>query len=237
MRPKSKGRILPIIGGITAAVAIVSDDHVWIVAATFLAGGTLVAYLIIEFVLPAWRRRRLKHPCEVHFNVPGRHEGVELTYAVQDDRTHHVDELVLPANSEVAIEIIYLPKLPFYESMIAFGCEGNIDDKPYAIECFNRFNIKGKSRWVPGEDDGNKLTRQKYYHIDRNEHRNIGTHRVVGYKLKTGSAGVFETRVFFMTDETEGRATLTIRVEDEPKTLMRCKLDHWDCYVYPSTQK
>jgi hypothetical protein len=235
MSAKSKSWLFPVVAITAAVVAAMSQDHVWVVAAALLAGGTFAAYLIVEAILPAIRKHRLKHPCEVHFNVIGRHEG-EITYAIQDDRTHHVDELVLPANSEIPIEIIYLPKLPFYETKLAFGCEGNIEGKPYATECFSRFNLKGKSQWIPGVDDGHYLTRHKFYQMDREQHRNTGTHRVVGFKLKTENVGVFDARVYFMTDEVEGSAKLTIRVEEKPKTTVRCIIkDHWDCYVYPNT--
>lgn len=201
------------------------------------ASATLVAYLFIEVVRPVWRRWRLRHPCDVYFNIIGTHEG-EITYAIQDDRTHHTKEIVLPTNSETPIEIIYRPKIPFFEETIAFGCEGNNDGKPYAKEYFNRYTVLGQSKWVPGRDEGHSVDRHKFYQIVRKKPRNLGSHVVLGFKLITEKAGVFPAKLYFLTDEVEGSADLTIRVEEKPKTVSRCMIkDHWDCYVYPSTRK
>jgi hypothetical protein len=219
---------------VAAGVSSTTLDGPFAILGGIAASATLIAYLIIEVIRPAWRRHVLRYPCHVHFNVIGRHEG-EITYAIQDDRTHHTKEIVLPANSEVAIEVIYLPKVPFFEESIAFGCEGKNDGKPYAFEFFNRYTILGKSRFVPGEDDGHVLNRHKFYQIVRKKPRNTGTHVVLGFKLKTEKLGIFSARLYFFTDEVEGRADLTIRVEEKPTTLARCVLpDHYDCYVYPN---
>jgi hypothetical protein len=205
-----------ILGGIAAAV-------------------TLALYAAIEVVKPAWRRRQMRHPCHVWFNIMGPSEG-KISYAIQDGRPHHVRELVLAANSEIEIEVIYTPKLAFYESTLAFGCEGDSPGKPYATERFTRFVLegKGKSQWIPGVDESDTIDRHKFYWIKRHEVRNIGTHFIIGYKLKTQSAGIFPMKVFFTTDEFEGSADLSIRVEERPNTPMQCAVkEHYDCYVYP----
>ena len=212
-------------------------DGVFAIVGGVAATITLAAYLLIEVVKPWMRRRRMKHPCEANFNIISRSEG-EITYAIQEDRGHQVKELVLPSQSEIPIEVIYLPKVAFFEESIAFGCEGEIEGKPYAIECFNRYTLMGKSQWIPGVDEGHTLNRHKFYQIVRKKPRNLGTHVLVGFKLKTENVGVFPMRLYFITDEVEGSADLTIRVEDNPKTPMQCVVkDHWDCYVYPNTPK
>jgi hypothetical protein len=195
---------------------------------------TLATYVFIEIVKPAWRRNRLRHPCNAYFSIMPATEG-RIEYAVQDDRGHHVSELVLPPRSEISVELVYIPKLPFYEAKLAFGCEGDVDGKPYAFECFDRFTIKGQAHWIPERDQGHSLTRQKFYQIIRHEHRNVGTHFVIGFKLRTEKPGTFPMKMFFMTDEVEGSADLTIIVEERPKTSMKCTLKgHRDCWIYPS---
>jgi hypothetical protein len=218
-------------------LAAISDDHAWIVAAAILAGATLVAYLVVEVGLRAFRRSRLKHPCDVYFNIMRPNEG-EVVYVRREGKSHHLKELVLPPNCEVEIELIYLPRLEFIESEIAFGCEvEDPEGKPYAVECFSRFSMpgKGKDRWVPGVDEGHTLTRHKFYQIIRNRARNTGTHRIVGFKFRTERVGVWPMKLFFMTPEVEGEADLIVRVEDRPTTSMKCYVkEHGECYVYPT---
>ena len=202
-----------VIGGITAAAV-------------------LFLYVFVEFIKPIWRRRELRHPCYVWFNIISTSEG-KIDYAAQDDRVHHVKELVLPTHSEVPIEIIYLPRIAYFEVEFAFGCETDVKGKPYAFECFSRFVTAGKSHWTPDKDEGHYVNRHQFYWIVRNRHRSPGTHRVVGFRVRTEIAGVFPAKVYFMTDEIEGSADLTIRVEDYPRTLMRCS-SHGGCLVNPA---
>ena len=179
------------------------------------------------------RRWRLRHPCEVDFLILPRDQGSHA-YAIQDNKEHRVKELILPPNGVFEIEIIYLPKLPFFESKVAFGCEKVDPGKPYAIERFNRFIESGKSHWVPGHDPEDALTRTKMYWAKREEHRPIGTGIILGFKLKTKNVGTYPMILAFVTDEVEGSAMLTIRVEDPAKTpMVCCKKGHSKCFVYP----
>jgi hypothetical protein len=214
-----------------------SEDHAWIVSAAVLAGLTFIAYGCVEMILPLVRRYRLRHPCHVWFNIMRPDEG-EVSYVQREGKSHHLKELVLPPNSEFEIEVIYLPKLDFYESEIIFeSSSSDIDGKPFAFECFNRFAMPGKGRgqWIPGVDEGHTLTRHKNYHIVRNRARNVGTHRFIGFKFKTEKVGVFPMKFIFITPEVEGNADLTIRVEERPTTSMKCYVkEHGECYVYPT---
>jgi len=200
---------------------------------------TLAAYLFIELVKPAWRRHQLRHPCHVYFNIMRPNEG-DVPYVQREGKSHHLKELVLPPNYETEIELIYLPKLAFFESEIAFGCEiDNPDGKPYAFECFHRFAMpgKGKAHWIPGVDEGHTLTRHKFYSITRNKPRNTGTHFIVGFKFRTEKVGVFPMKLYFLTNEIEGSADLTVRVEERPTTSMKCYVkEHGECYVYPTVR-
>jgi hypothetical protein len=219
---------------------LLAELALWLSIVAGVASVAMIGlYLFIEVGRPWWRRRVMQHPCNVWFNIMGPKEG-KIAYAIQDDRPHHVKELVLPSNSEIEIELIYTPKLAFHEASIAFGCESDLEGKPYAIECFNRFVLegKGKSQWIPGKDEGHTINRHKFYWIVRNQVRNVGSHFIVGYKFKTESVGIFPMKVYFLTDEVEGSADLTIRVEENPNTPMQCVVkDHYECYVYPTARR
>jgi hypothetical protein len=238
MSRKSKGWIFPVLAIAAATSGAMSDDHIWIMGAAILAGGTLVAYLIVELAKPAWRQWRLRHPCKVYFNIMTPKEG-EVPYVLRDSRGHFLKELVLPPNTETEIELIYVPKVPFFESELNFGCESDVEGKPYAIERFIRYPMpgKGKAHWIPGTDETDTLDRHKFYHVIRNKPRNTGTHFIVGFKLKTEVVGVFPTKLYFLTNEREGSADLTIRVEERPTTSMKCAVkSHGECYVYPTVR-
>lgn len=241
MPRKSKGWIFLIFAAMAAGMAAMSQDHAWIVAAALLAAGTFVAYGCVEMLWPIIRRYRLRHPCHVYFNIMRPDEG-EVPYVQRDGKSHHLKELTLPPNCEVEIELIYLPKLEYFESEIMFGCEtgqSSPDGKPYAFECFHRFNMpgKGKDLWIPGVDEGHSITRHKFYQIVRNRPRNVGTHRIIGFKFRTEKVGVWPMKLYFIMPELEGSADLTVRVEERPQTSMKCQLkEHRECYVYPAVR-
>jgi len=234
-----RGSAFSIAASAAAGIAVMSKDHIWIVAAAILAGLTLVAYCLKEMILPRIRRYRLRHPCHVYFNIMRPNEG-DVSYVQRQGKSHHLKELVLPANCEVEIELIYLPKLDFFESELLFGCEvENPDGKPYAFECFDRFAMpgRGKGHWIPGVDQGHTLNRHKFYHIARNRSRNVGTHRVVGFKFRTEQIGVWPMKLYFLTSEIEGSADLTVRVEERPTTSMKCYVkEHGECYIHPTVR-
>jgi hypothetical protein len=206
----------------------------WPMVGALLAGATLLTVLYVQFVRPALRRGKLRRPCKARFIITSAtHRTID--YAVQNEHEHFVSEITLPANSEVDIELLFTPKVHFHESGIAFGCDEtkNLQTKPYVIGYFNRFIEKGLNRLDPESAPGDHyLDHNKYYHMRRDEARILGRHFVVGYKLKTRDVGVYRATAFFVGEEVEGRADLTIVVEDPPRTEMRC-IKHYGCRIKP----
>jgi hypothetical protein len=199
---------------------------VWVGIAAFLV------LLWVQFGRP-WRRYlRLKHPCEVHFQIRAL-ENRSQPYAKQDQLGHRVKELVLPTYSEVEIELGCVAKLPFTEKHQVFTCEGDRDKKPYATEWIVHFVETGRKRGMPGKDDGHSIDVHKGYHRKTDQARNLGTHFVTGFKLYTRAPGRYKTKLFFLTDEREGVAELSILVEEAPETCMPCDA-HWECSVTPN---
>jgi hypothetical protein len=157
---------------------------------------------------------------------------VRLDHVLQDDAAHHVKELVVPANSIIEIEIESVAKTTFHDDSWTFGCDGADDAKPYAIERFDRLIDIGKRNWIPGKDEGYSLDRHKYLRIPTDRTRSKGARLQLGLKLQTRAEGVYPANLFFFTDEGTRAAHLTIRVEDRPRTKMKC-IAHWGCYVTP----
>jgi len=184
-----------------------------------------------QIIKPWLRRRRLRQPCKVHFLIRPL-QSHRLSYVLQDDQRHDVKAMVLPAHSEVEIEIGYKAKVHFRETEMTFGCDGDEDAKPYATECFVRFVAIGKGHWIPGQDEGHYVDVHRYYHSRRDVFRNVGTHYVTGFKFVTRAPGAYRTYLSFLGDEVEGNAELLILVEDKPHTRMKC-VRHWGCYLRP----
>jgi hypothetical protein len=227
---KKGNATLALMAAATAGMVVVMNETLQIVGITIGAIGLFVAIINI-FVKPAWRSWRLRAPCEVHFTILPL-QDVRLDYVLQDDQGHHLKEIVLPAASDVEIEIEYVPKIAFEEKEISFGCPGEDKEKPYATEIIRRLITIGKNNWIPGEDENCWRDRHGFIHFVGNKRRQKRARIPIGFKMKTGRAGVYLANMFFFTEEKPGKAALTIRVEDMPRTPMRC-IAHWGCRVTP----
>jgi hypothetical protein len=156
-------------------------------------------------------------------------------YAVLDDDWHAAKEIVLPPDSEILVELRFVPRVAFIESEFAFGCDtdDNLHTKPFALRYINHFIDRGQKIASP-EDDSNHFTdRHQYYHIRRNVQRSVGQHFALGLIIKTRAEGVYRAEAWLTTEETQGiHRDLIIRVEKPQKTLMRCAF-HNGCYIKP----
>jgi hypothetical protein len=224
-------RLLGVAGGVMLAEMA---KWPWGMFGVWIGATALAGFLWVHFGRPIRRHARLKHPCDVHFQIRSITSRLQ-PYARQDSRSHRVRELVLPSFSEVEIEIGCRPKLPFTEREQIFGCDGDLDKKPYATQCIIHFVETGKRVWIPGEDEGHYTDVHKNYHRVTGRSRNLGTHFVTGFKLVTRNPGKYKASFFFLTDEREGVAELSILVEDLPETCMVCEdPNHWECGIAPA---
>ena len=186
-----------------------------IIAAGIGAAGLSLA-LHLAFLRPWLRTRKLKAPCEVRFVI--RELGhAQLPYVVKDHQTHILDELVLPSHATVDIELSgYKPRVAIQLEQLVFGCEGDAAAKPFVTAAFDRFTSGEQERPAPGDHSKDI---HKLWHTVRKAARSVGTHDVITYRLQTREAGVYPVAIAFLTNEIEGNARLTIRVEDNPKTV------------------
>jgi hypothetical protein len=223
--------IVLVMAAFSGSMASHLDGVNWPAVGVALALFSVTLFILVQIIKPALRSWRMKAPCNVHFTILPLQQ-VKLEHVLQDDLAHHVAELVLPPNSLVEIEIEILPKLSFHEESFSFGCEGADDEKPFAVERFDRLIEIGKNRWLPGQDDDYSFDRHKYFRVSTKKKRSKRSRIQLGLKLQTRTPGVYPANLFFFTDEGTGKASVTIRVEDRPRTPMRCSL-HWGCYVRP----
>jgi hypothetical protein len=196
----------------------------WSMISAFLGAGSVSVIVYTQLLRPWNRRRRLKKPFDAYFLITSL-SRFNLDYVLQDDDEHFVKELVLPANSEVPIQIILEPRISFTQHELYFGCSENVvnREKPHATEYFVPFVKEGMRR--SGKPDehhpGHYTDYNGFYHVRENLLYTRDT-RVIGFKLKTGAVGVYAAQVFVVTDDVRGKADLKIRVEDPVRTKMRC---------------
>src|ERR1700738_1028920 len=91
-------------------------DHVLLLASTIFIIGTLIAYLLKEFVYPSFRRSTLRRPVIPSFVITSK-DRYELKYVVLDEQEHLTKVLVLPAHTDnLLLHFILRPKLDFEQS-------------------------------------------------------------------------------------------------------------------------
>lgn len=171
--------------------------------------------LLIEFVWRRWIGVKLRNPIIACFLIPD--SRFKLGYVDQDDREHFLDELVLPANSEVPVMIWINPKLDFHQDEIYFGMEGkDLRTKPEPTKVFNPFMIPPKE-----EDPSNPSHYRdwyRYYHIHAERNRIKDEVYVIGFMVKTKDLGEYPAQLLVHTPRKLGKARLKIRVESCPIT-------------------
>jgi hypothetical protein len=225
--------VMPSISGLLATI----QTWPWPIVSAFF-GALAVSLIWYTQIGRPWRRRRkLKRPFNAHFLITsvGR---FPLNYVQQDDREHFVKELVVPPNSTIPIQIVLEPRLSFLEREIYFGCnEGLVDEqKPCAVEWFVPFVREGVRRSGKPDDahPGHYTDYNGFYHV-RQDVLYTKDARVIGFKLVTKATGIYPAQIFTVTDDVRGRADLVIRVEQPPKTKMRCYIKgHGRCFVTPT---
>jgi hypothetical protein len=98
----------------------------------------------------------------------------------------------------------------FHEVEFIFGCEGHLDEKPFAT------SLRGQC------SEARKLETyadvHKFVHVGTNAPRGVGDHYVLGFELQTRGVGQYPAVVSFSTNESSGNAKLQIRVEERPLT-------------------
>jgi hypothetical protein len=224
---------------ITNAWTALADWQHWAIISTFFSAAAFLLLLYIQFGRPWIRRIRLKWPFRAYFLITSRQQ-CPLDYVQQDHREHYVKELVVPANSEIPIQIVLHPRLSFLQRELYFGCGETLTnpEKPSATEWFVSFVVKGVRR--EGKPDashpGHYIDYNGFYHV-REDFLYTNDVRVIGFKLVTKAVGVYRAQIYAVTDDVRGKAELVLRVEQPATTKMRCVIKrHWArrCIVAPT---
>jgi hypothetical protein len=121
-----------------------------------------------------------------------------------------------------------------------FGCDESLvnEKKPRATEWFVPFVREGvrRSGKPDAEHPGHYTDYNGFYHVRENFLYTKDT-RVIGFKLRTGTTGIYSAQVYTVTDDVRGRSDLVIRVEQPAKTKMRCTMKAHrtrGCFITPT---
>jgi hypothetical protein len=227
------------------SILAVATDEWWIIVGTIAAIVAAVAVIffgVYEFViLPKWRRKQLRTPCEAWFAIASANKRV-VGYAIQNEHEHYVEELTLAAHSEFELEILYRSSIGFTASEIYFGCGDqnycDLETKPIIESRCSHFVERGTKEENPDTHPAtNAVDRHWYYHIKESKSLARDETFSLGCKIKTRQPGLYAFRINFASEEVGStKNKLFIRVEDPPATKMRCvKPDHKGshCFVQP----
>jgi hypothetical protein len=217
----------------------------WTITTAYVSIAILVGTVAIlgitiyeSFIVPGLARRKrfrdLTHPAEVYFLIQSKNmkrpiDSEIRPIAIRDDRVHKLKEIVLQSNSEYLLEILVEPITNFRTWATIFGCDEmktaqKSRNRPRPVEFRNPFIVEGVSKLgIPNVHVGHSLNHHDQYQYDRNMEWAVGTPTAWGYKIITRGQGVFPMVMLFEGAEIEGRAELTIRVEDTaPIMMMTC---------------
>lgn len=215
------GTLLVIVAAMWGSI----QQWPWPMISALFAAAAFSILVYIQFIRPAIRRKNLKRPVRAVFLIPGHHR-YRLSYVVQDSDDHSLSELVLPSQSECEIQIMLSPLISFRSSELTFGFDwmGKTDStKPFPTDFFVPFVERGLRRKSnPDTDPDHYVDFNKHYHIRRDNLHVLGQDAIVGFKIQTRDPGIYKAQLSFKAEEVEGKAELTVRIEDQPQTPMRC---------------
>jgi hypothetical protein len=208
-----------VMASVSALIAS-SSAWPWSMRSAGIASAILAVTLWINFMRPWRRRRKLRFPVNAFFIIPA--VGRECAYAEQDSEEHYIREIVLPANCEMTVHLVYKPRFAFHTTDVYFGCEDvkSGAKKPRPIEYDNPFIERGRQHVIPGRENNHFLDIHGYYHIV--EEKTWSDDRAFAFKMEIGASGVYKAIAYFAAEEAKGSAELSIRVEGVPKTSMHC---------------
>jgi hypothetical protein len=167
--------------------------------------GVLTVCLIvwINWGKPWRRKRRMRHPFTAFFG--------------ESDRGKWTHQLIVPANSEVDIQIRVEPKLHYIQHEIMFGFEGEDGQRPEPVRTKNAFVKVGKSKYQdPLEERTHYIDVKDAYHIQSTHERTYGNTYALGFLVKTHGPGRYPVRLLVMSDSGESlpRKPLVLIVEE-----------------------
>lgn len=220
-------RLSFVIAALVSGIMSIWGSQFW-----STAGGIAAVVLLVLWIgVPVVRRgivwRKL---CVIHFRVKPLNDGCQ-DFLIQDDDIHTITELVLPSYAEKDVELSVRPHISIHlMSMLLHFAVNNVE-RPIIID---RYRPDTPKRWKPNVDDTDfTIKNGTTYQADINRILNSGTTRMFGFRIKTRSPGNFTLKIALCTAEGEHNARLLVKVENSPRSRMRCTR-HRGCYVRPN---
>jgi hypothetical protein len=203
----------------------------WIALGTLVVSSiTLAIVFWVNIIKPKRRERNLSRPVQAHFTIWDSRQSVSGRDVSGDD-PHLVRRLTLPSNQTTDIEIGLKSKIPIYVSYIIVGC-GDAAAAP-VLESRSWQHVKSGAG---AHTSGDYTSHDGSYHARVDHTFNVGTHFVIGFRVRTLGAGHYPVSLVLVTNEIEGNYEgLEILVEDTPTTRMLChaKNHGLNCLVSP----
>ena len=175
------------------------------------------AFCWVNFIRPRHRHWGLRRPVHAHFTIRDSGQSISGRDVSKGD-PHRVRKLTLPSNRIKEIEIGLVPKFPIYVAQIVLGF-GQSNDAPVVQKRIFQYVESGARPST--ENDYTDVNGSYHARLDRRY--NVGTHYVIGFRVRTRRVGRYPVSLALITDEVEGNYEgLEILVEDRPSTPMLC---------------
>jgi hypothetical protein len=169
----------------SAGGVLMGSEYWWLFLVIGTAGLFIAAWNV--FGVPTFRRWRLRRPVQAHFT----NRNSKRTYSgrnVSRSDPHFIRRITLPSGQESLIEIGYFPRVKFHLNEMAVSINGEFSVRPRILERTDQYVQSGArpstiKDYIAGDA----------YHAFINSDRNVGTHFVIGVKVKTKMARPFSS--------------------------------------------
>jgi hypothetical protein len=153
-------------------------------------------------------------------------------YAIQDEKEHTTEELVVPPHSDVYMHFRIETMLSFtrHHFVMYFDGDGN---KVLTIKNWSMSFIKeGESEKSPTTHKTHYIDYHGGYHIAETRERAKGDFGVYAFNLKTRDSGKYDAIIEINADGVRTVVNLVVNVLSNPNQKMRCTA-HWGCFISP----
>lgn len=177
------------IGAAGRAIAVTAAEQFWWVAPA-LSGAAFLAVIWFNWGRQEVRRLRLKRPAKVY-----------LTLHPKAGHDSWAQELYVPANTRIELQLRVEPRLSYQQQNFVFGFGGDEGQRPMPLAVMNHFIKRGQNREeTPATNATHFVDYNDAYHIRQKVERTKGDTFAYGFAVHTMGPGRYPIKVQIWTE-------------------------------------